>query len=480
VRALLFALASVFWGGVAYGQEAEAEAETEAPARAWGPAAISLEETRGSAEALEEDRVAPDFDGREDPPSTATDLALAVPHLVLTVPYLAERYLLYPPIRAFAIWVEKNNIPLKVYSLLTIGTEQRVTFLPTTLVDFGFRTSIGLMMRGSNLGQAVDGVFHVAWGGSRWWKVSLDAEVPLGGEERTPDAPFAGSSVGVGFLYGGRPDQVFFGLGPVTFDERTRYFRDQLGGGAKGTLAFGHLDTLGVRAWVERNRFEDGLGILGDATIEEEFDPAEIAEIPGFDTGYTLAEVGFSLELDSRDPRPEPGTGARLELAGGFGSDVAENLGSFIHWGMEGALFLDVTGRNRTLSVRQNVQGVRSLGEGTVPFTERVVLGGNDLHRGFLAGELIGESATVTTLQYTWPVWVMLDGVLFAEVGNAFDRDFEGFALDAMRGSAGLGIKATSGRASAFHASFALGSTKFDEEFGVDSIRFAFGSQRGF
>jgi len=475
MRKLLCALAIVLWGGVATAQETGAEAE--APARAWGPAAMDLEESRGSAEALEEDRIPPDFDGREDPSTTATDAALALPHLVLTPLYVAERYVLYPPIRAFAIWAEKNNIPVKAYALLTIGKEQRITFLPTTLVDFGFRTSIGLMMRGSNLGHAVDGVFHVAWGGSRWWKVNLKAEVPIGGEERTPDTPFAGSSVGVGFVYNGRPDWVFFGLGPVTFDERTRYFRDQLGGGAKGTLSFGYLDAVGIRAWVERNRFEDGLGILGDATITEEFDTAEI---PGFDSGYTLAEVGLFLELDSRESRPESGTGGRLELSGDFGSDVAEDLGSFLRWEVEGALFLDLTGRNRTLSFRQNVQGVHALGEGMVPFTERILLGGNELQRGFLQGELIGESATVTTLQYTWPVWVSLDGLLFAEVGNTFDKDFEGFALEAMRGSAGLGIKATSGRTSAFHAFFALGSTKFDEAFAVDSIRFVLGSERGF
>jgi len=472
IVALAVALAVPFWSGTAFGQDVGESG------RAWGPAAVSLDEvSRGSAEPLEEDRVPPDFDGRPDPATTATDAALAVPHMVLVLPYLAERYLLYPPIRVFSIWAEKNRIPVKVYSLLTIGEDQRITFLPTTLVDFGFRTSIGVMMRGSNLGHAVDGVFHVAWGGSRWWKVKLTAEIPLGGDERTADTPFAGSSVGVGFFYGGRPDWVFFGLGPVTFDDPGRYFRDQLGGGAKGTLSFGHLDALGVRAWVERDRFEDGLPILGDATIEEVFDTEDI---PGFDTGYTLAETGFFLELDSRAPRPEPGSGGRVELTGDFGSDVGGDLGSFVHWGVEGALFLDLTGHNRTLALRQNVQGVRSLGEGTVPFTERVILGGNELHRGFLEGELIGESATVTTLQYTWPVWVMLDGLLFAEVGNAFDRDFEGFSPGAMRASAGLGLKALGGRTSAFHAFFAFGTARFDEDFGVDSVRFAFGSERGF
>ena len=41
------------------------------------------------------------------------------------------------------------------------------------------------------------------------------------------------------------------------------------------------------------------------------------------------------------------------------------------------------------------------------------------------------RSAAVATLQYSWPVWGFLDGIIQADVGNVFGPHLEGFAADA-------------------------------------------------
>ena len=46
--------------------------------------------------------------------------------------------------------------------------------------------------------------------------------------------------------------------------------------------------------------------------------------------------------------------------------------------------------------------------------------------------EVVAGSALVTSAQYSWPIWVYTDAILFGEMGGAFDEDLGDVSLDNM------------------------------------------------
>jgi hypothetical protein len=54
-------------------------------------------------------RTVPDYDGREDPPATAGEVALWVPRVVLFPLYLTSEYLIRRPIGWLISTAERNN-----------------------------------------------------------------------------------------------------------------------------------------------------------------------------------------------------------------------------------------------------------------------------------------------------------------------------------------------------------------------------------
>ena len=142
---------------------------------------------------------------------------------------------------------------------------------------------------------------------------------------------------------------------------------------------------------------------------------------------------------------------------------------------------IDLGKQNRTLSLRQRVIFVDRLGSAAIPFTELATLGGKEMLRGFNEGRYRGASAAVTTLQYTYPIWVALDGMLFVEAGNVFDSGLRGFDPAAFAGSFGGGIRTNSDRDVALQLLVAAGTSRFDAgPLEVENVRVVIGTVTGF
>ena len=109
------------------------------------------------------------------------------------------------------------------------------------------------------------------------------------------------------------------------------------------------------------------------------------------------------------------------------------------------------------------------------------MLGGHELMRGFREGRFVGESASVTTLQYTYPIWVWVDGFVFVDVGNVFGKHFEGFDIAKMTMSFGMGIRTNDDRDIGLELLVGAGTTRFNApSFEVEQVRFLIGVVRGF
>jgi hypothetical protein len=119
------------------------------------------------------------------------------------------------------------------------------------------------------------------------------------------------------------------------------------------------------------------------------------------------------------------------------------------------------------------------LGSGVVPFTELPTLGGPGFMPGFRAGRLRGESAIVSTLRYSWPVWMWLNGSMQAAVGNVFGPKLDGFALERLRFAAALGIESSMSDDAALEAVVGFGTDTFENGAGFESWRFSIGVRSG-
>jgi hypothetical protein len=100
--------------------------------------------------------------------------------------------------------------------------------------------------------------------------------------------------------------------------------------------------------------------------------------------------------------------------------------------------------------------------------------------RGFLEGRLRDRSASVALLEYSWPVWVWLDGSLHYAVGNVFGEHLSGWDVSRLRSSFGIGIQSNRAQDTPFQLLLALGTRSFENSSTIDSVRIAVGSTHGY
>lgn len=100
--------------------------------------------------------------------------------------------------------------------------------------------------------------------------------------------------------------------------------------------------------------------------------------------------------------------------------------------------------------------------------------------RGYLNGRLIDRSALVASAQYTWPIWVYLNGVLQADVGNVFGAHFDGFDAGLLRLSTAIGFRSSGEPDSGLEVLVAGGTDPFEQGFHYSSFRLVIGSHHGF
>ena len=65
---------------------------------------------------------------------------------------------------------------------------------------------------------------------------------------------------------------------------------------------------------------------------------------------------------------------------------------------------------------------MRSVGDGFVPYTELIQLGGNESARGYTRGYFRGQGALQFNVEYRYPIWDYSNVFLFWDEGQIFDH----------------------------------------------------------
>jgi hypothetical protein len=403
-------------------------------------------------------RVVPDYDNRPPPPSSAGEVAAWVPRVLLFPLYAITEYGIRAPVGYVTTQLERTHVIDRLDRIMHPLPNLRIT--PSLVVDLGLVTSGGLHVTWTDAGARHNTVRLIgATGGANYWRLGA-----------TDSYEFATRGfVGMAVQYTERADWRFYGLGSHTLHRDEQRFD-----WARTDIRF-YVD------WATLRHF--GASGAGGVRYDRFGGPSVPVTLQSPVQGYDDHGVAYAEGRVFADTRPMAtpnATGARIEAAASAAQDTRLGTRQWVGGEVEGSVFLELKHPGRVLGLRTYAAMVEPLSTTPVPFVDLVTLGGFETMQGFYWGRFRGESAAVMTLSYRYPIWTYLDGMLFTEVGNTFGRHFDGFDVRRLYGSAGLGFRTTGDRDISFQGLIAIGSSRFDEPFEIQSVRLAFGINRGF
>lgn len=426
---------------------------------------------QGAPPADGDKRAVPDYDGRQEP-TTAGDVLIWIPRIALSPLWVVSELVVRRPLGFLITNAERAHVPEALFDFFTIGPDHNAGIIPIAFVDFGFDPSVGLYVFWNDaFTRGHDLRLRASTWGDDWLAASIVDRWDLGCDQQ------------LSFEFTGvrRPDYVFYGIGPSSLEDNlSRY----------GSTRFdGHVG-YGLPLW-RASRFDVALGARSVSFHEGDYDEdptlGQRARSTAFDTpagyadGYTAIYERMQIAIDSRQARPAPGSGVRVEAKIEHGSDVRHDPGSsFVRYGGGVGGFYDLDDHNRVVSLAVSTELADPLGSRPVPFSELVAVGGSENMRGFVPGRLLGRSSAVATVHYRWPIWVLLDGSIQLSVGNVFGAHLRDFDPGLLRFSGAIGVEAFGSSDSALELLFGVGSRTFDQGGKIDSIRFAVGTNHGF
>lgn len=386
--------------------------------------------------------------------------------------WLVSEYVIRQPTGALVRAAEKNSWPQAVISFFTFGERHNVTLFPSALFDFGLKPSVGFNLGWKYfLAEPNTLTVHFGTWGPDWVSVKASDDYAL---TDTQQISLLGSFVR-------RRDLPFFGMGPRSpSDPRYRYqaMTSEFSLGYQND--FWRSSSLATRAGVRTLSFGDA-GCCLEPALSDAVNDGSVPPPPGYKQGYVAGFQSVTVALDSRRPLPANGTGVRIEAHEQTVFAPAASTTdrrAWVSYGGAAGFSLDFW-RHRTLAVGVTADLADPL-IGTIPFTDQVSLGGNRPMRGYLNGRLIDRSALVGTTQYTWPIWVYLNGVVQVDVGNVFGAHFDGLEPKLLRMSTAIGFRSSGDPSSGLEFLVAGGTDPFEQGFRYSSFRLVIGSHHGF
>ena len=416
-------------------------------------------------------REVPDYDGRGNAGAHDEPVIVWVPRIILSPLYAVNEYLLRRPIGWVVRHAESGHWVQSVEEVFKFGPNGENIILPTFLFDFGLLPSVGLYYSGDNfLVEKNNLALHGATWGPKWINITAADRYKIDESD----------SVQARFEYRRSLDTLFYGIGPdVVSGEQSRYGLIRVDGNLSYRRLLANESWLDMTAGMHHFGFVSGT-CCGNPSLDEQIANNVYPAPPGYREAYTTAYARLQLTLDSRAPRPKPGSGIYFYSHANASQDV-HAARSWLEYGSVLGAAVDLTGHQRTIKLQVAVNMLDAIqGDvGKVPFTEYPTVT-NYLMPGFVPGWLTGLSNAAAQIGYTWPVWAYLDGQVRFAVGNAFGYHLDGLAPRNFRFSGDIGFTTTTARDNGFEVLFGLGTETVDQGAGITSVRITFGSRRGF
>jgi hypothetical protein len=378
------------------------------------------------------------------PRPSARDELLLVPRLVLAPLRLILRGLSYP-VRWFVENDQRNHVYQHIVAAFT-SDDGQIGVRPMFAYATSFYPEVGLRFYDAKLlGPATD--FNVAFMTGGIYLVHASAGV-------RPTRIGAPVTFVADAVFDRRNDRLYTGIGN-SVDHRNpsaRYASDDFDVRADLRLRLAPWLVVAAGGSLGVRRYGNGADVGGDAPIADVYCVRTMrgactgvvsdALVPGFHEGTRFVRTSLRALVDSLDDGLRPTTGW-LVIAG---ADYTHGLGgrdqsSYFRLRGEANVAINLWQRTRVLLLRAQTTIVVPLGDAQVPFSELAVLGGPETLRGFRVGEFRDDTSLMFTAEYRWPIWMWIDGSLFADYGGVFGRWYQGFGAHQMQADLGIGVR---------------------------------------
>jgi hypothetical protein len=418
-------------------------------------------------------RPLPDYGNRGPRPTTAGDVVKVVVRAAVSPLYFVSEFVIRRPLEAVIPLAERSNIPKELYDFFLFGPDHKAGIVPTFLADFGLRPSVGLYGFWTDAGvEKHDVVVHGSTWGPDWLAGGVTDRVRFSKNSSDNESLTLSGDT--------RPDRPFYGIGPRSLQaNESRYGETRVG--LEESIDRHLVPSVLLHASIGGRSldFTHGQNLYGDPTLDQSIASGALPSPPGYLHDYTLFVSTLRMVVDTRGQKGASGSGVRLELGGQHSADLRgdEPHASWMKYGGSLTGSVDLNGHHRVLSLSAMTEFVDPMThETTIPFPELVSLGGTAPMRAFLVGRMLDRSAFVTTLEYRWPVWAVLDGTMKAEFGNVFDTHLDDFKPALLRFSGSIGLQTSGVSDNPLQVIFGVGSETFEQGGRIDSFRLFIGT----
>ncbi|EGO62949.1 outer membrane protein assembly factor [Acetonema longum] len=148
----------------------------------------------------------------------------------------------------------------------------------------------------------------------------------------------------------------------------------------------------------------------------------------------TTRSITLSRVFDSRDNVFSPTTGLRYSLSAEFAGDGLGGDFDYDKYTVEGRKYYKV-GRAHVVALRLT----GGYADGNMPDSGKFSVGGSDTLRGFNDDQYKGDKMLAGSVEYRFPIVSKVQGVLFSDIGKAWDG--EGYKLNDLETSIGIGLR---------------------------------------
>jgi hypothetical protein len=232
-------------------------------------------------------------------------------------------------------------------------------------------------------------------------------------------------------------DERFFGLGPGSLEEdESNYAHEQSTG------------ELSLRVPVKA-RFSVGLGLRYDRNNILEGEHREIQSttslytsrsLHGLESGVGLAGGSVTLLFDSKNHAGNPSDGMEIRLAGEVMGEVGGDRFGFWRVSADVTRYIHLV-HNRTLVLRLAAQATEPFSNREIPFYQLSELGSEETIRGCTRGRFRDRDLMIGSLEYRYPIWRVVDALIFVDGGRVTSSLLNDFTADDMQWSFGGGIR---------------------------------------
>jgi len=234
-------------------------------------------------------------------------------------------------------------------------------------------------------------------------------------------------------------DEYFFGHGNQSIlENKTNYSHEQAALGFSLGINLGNNFFSKAQLSFERNNIRSGRNTALPSTN----DPFRYTErtLPGIKDKVNLGKINFIFRFDGKDHQGHPKSGSEITIQGELTNDFGGKDFGFSKFSLDASHYLKLF-IDRILVLRLRGEFSDPLPGKRIPFYYLSEIGQRETVRGFDRGQFRDRDVVLGSLEYRYPVWRLLDAILFVDAGKVSSNIFKEFNFSDFHVGYGGGLR---------------------------------------